>query len=688
MGSNVEGLIANAPTRVGKSHTGVDYLLTEHGDVDCLFVSRSLNETANIIRIARLVADGTPVVEVVGREHFCVEPSAKEMYKNIRAVNDCFPFHFLCQGCLMSKGKIPTDDIFAESSVLSHKDIIEAALSMGVCPARLALKHVGKGVHVVTNYSFLVDPSVREASFLGPGQGAGYNPSNLFMDEGDVLLSALVDANVVSFSNVGLQQIYDRECTEFIRSYPDWRDPGLFTMGGSFVDVICHLRPRPAGEVDFVRVADFGYTPHDLDVCNADLVDVLTYLKRSYDVEARVETLNKIQVALTRGFFIQKLLMGLHYLSTNLDGFTRLPEVVEMIGPTGQPTGVGSVKCPKYKFFADNAYYMSFRENVSFLERPDRWKCFTSATIDPRSFQGWTQVRGEYMKREFRHVVPLRTLPFYSFKRGGGVRNFSIRGLIEKPESLYSLVNLALGALARRQLSCYVGFPSALIMKQYRDHYMRLSPCTAYFADGEQPLSVIQSAPINAKPCAIYFDYCRSKTVRGLDFFNYDVALLVSLPIQNVADWEWEAQQLTRVCRRFREFGMAISGQDEVKRRAVNEAAQFFSRVYTPENYVSKLFVTLDWRVKACAGLAPAWVQDLMYNVIEFDPDTIQRVLGGKAGPAEADVVGFLRPESPRTASQLAGSLNMSVEAVSRLLDEAVSRGRAVRRGDAFYLAQ
>jgi len=571
---NVEGLVGNAPTRVGKSYTGVTYLLKEHGDVDTMLVSRSINETSNMIRYARKVVDGTPVLEVVGRENFCVNGSIKEMYRDIRAVNDRFPFHILCSLCELSKGRIPNEDIFEESHVLSYRDVIERALSMGVCPARLAYKYARKGVHIITNYSFLVDPAVRESSFLK--SDGGYSPVNVFLDEADVLLSSLIRSNSVSFPNVGLRQIVDREITSILRMYPEWSDYGVFDIVESFVDVVSKIKPSSSGVVEFddSLFADVGYQPEDLDVFNANLREVLTRIKRSYDLSSKIEAFTRVQASSSRGFFIHKILMGVDYLSTDLDGYTLLPEVTPVVDPTGSPTGVGIVRCARYRFY-DDGFYMNFRDNVSFLEDPNRWKCFTSATIDPSRFLAWTQVRGSYLKVEFPHVISLSSVPFYCRKR-----RVSTRSLFGSPRRALEFLNAVLRVFIRRELSCYVGFPSAEIMSMYKRDFDVL-PVVKIFADENKPVDDIRQAPIVSKPCAIYFDYCRSRTVRGLDFFNYDVALLVSLPVQNLADWQWEASQLLRIAKRFRDDGLVVSAGNEVLRRAVNEAAQFFSRIYT-----------------------------------------------------------------------------------------------------------
>lgn len=678
---DVEGLVANAPTRVGKSHTGVSYLLKEHGDVNTLFVSRSINETSNMIRIAKSFVDGVPVMEVVGREHFCINSSLKAMYNDIRAVNDVFPFHFMCQICEFSRGRIPSEDIFAESAVLSYRDIVDLAMSMGVCPARLAYKYAKDRVHIVTNYAFLVDPAVRESSFLA--SDGGYDPTNVFMDEADVLPSSLIGANCISFPNTGVLQIIDRERTELLRKYEDWGDLGVFTLAGTIADAVCEIRPGPAGEIDFRRVVDFGYEPADLDVINACLRNSLTYVKRVYDIPSKIETFNKIQVSASRGFFTQKLLMGVDYLSTDLDGYSRLPEVIDVIGADGHSTGVGNVKCSKYRFF-DGGYYMNFRDSVSFLESSRRWKMFTSATVDVSNFLDWIQVRGDYMKSEFPHVIPRNTMPFYSMGKCKDAK-FSIKGLVAEPDRIYSMVNRAVKAFVDRQLSCYVAFPSIEILRRYS----RLSRAfsggvVSYFSCDDPPLADVQAAPLNAKWCSLYFDYCRSKTVRGLDFFNYDVAILVSLPVQNISDWEWEAQQLTRICGRFRQSGIKVSTQEEVKRRAINEAAQFFSRIYTPEKFLGKHFISLDHRLVDCMPLAPVWVRDLFSNVIFFTFDGIPRAFAPKKKVA-VDVVEFLKPESPRTVDQLADALRISPELVAKLLDEAIASGRAVRVGEDYF---
>jgi len=679
---NVEGLVSNAPTRVGKSHTGVTHLLTEHGDVPTLFASRSINETSNMVRIAGKVVDGTPVMEVVGREHFCVNPELKRMYRDIRAVNDVFPFHFMCQMCPLSKGRIPSVDIFAEKHVLSYRDIVEAAMALDVCPARLAYKYARSGVHIITNYSFLVDPAVREASFLGQD---GFSPVNLFMDEADVLVTSLVRSNAVSFLNTGLRQIVDREIHSLLRSFDNWHDTGVFDVAESFVEVISHIKPSVAGVTEFVKKVDVGYDPHDLDVLNADLRDILTSLKRSYDIGAKIEKFNRLQVSATKGFFIQKLLMGIDYLSTDLDGYTRLPEVVEVVDSSGRPTGVGVVECPRYVFY-DDGYYMNFRNNVSFLEDPGRWKCFTSATIDPVNYLHWIQVRGDYVLREFPHVIDLKGLPFYSFRRGR--MNTSIRGMVSDPGTVYSALNRVLKAFIDKELSCYVGFPSSSILRQYREIGSKHLPyASLLFADGDSDIRSIQYAPINSRPCAIYFDYARSRTVRGLDFYNYDVAILVSLPTQNLAEWEWEAQQLTRIAGRFRDRGMSISGQLEVRRRAINEAAQFFSRIYTPENYREKRFVSLDWRVVEYANLAPMWVRDLLSNVTVFDLSDLNGVFGAGLEHGGFDIVEYLKPLSPRSVSQLADALGRSSDEIRNALDRAVSEGKAVCEGDVYYRA-
>jgi len=406
---------------------------------------------------------------------------------------------------------------------------------------------------------------------------------------------------------------------------------------------------------------------------------VLTRIKRSYDLSSKIEAFTRVQASSSRGFFIHKILMGVDYLSTDLDGYTLLPEVTPVVDPTGSPTGVGIVRCARYRFY-DDGFYMNFRDNVSFLEDPNRWKCFTSATIDPSRFLAWTQVRGSYLKVEFPHVISLSSVPFYCRKR-----RVSTRSLFGSPRRALEFLNAVLRVFIRRELSCYVGFPSAEIMSMYKRDFDVL-PVVKIFADENKPVDDIRQAPIVSKPCAIYFDYCRSRTVRGLDFFNYDVALLVSLPVQNLADWQWEASQLLRIAKRFRDDGLVVSAGNEVLRRAVNEAAQFFSRIYTPEIYRGKVFVSLDRRVVEYAHLAPAWVRELLSNVVLFDSPSV--FLPSSGSSRSVDIVEYLKPESPRSAAeQLSAGLGMSVEEVRSLLDAAVREGRAVREGNVYFRA-